>query len=227
MSLAHLCASAASKAVSFQAPYQTPDTQCFPQAWDKWWQLWLLLMSWSHRGGGWQSWALLVLPLHLCCAQRTCAQTLLNGWIELRPTLKIRLRQIMDRSYATVLGLCRLQILCGPAGLWVADSQKSTTSLWGQLLTHETAGHFPFPLQSLPTEPLSKATQLYALSWSSQGLHWKKGHHCAILWVWRKAQWFSFCESWKVFQILNCWKTSNPPHDLIFKGTDLIPRRQW
>lgn len=38
-----------------EAPYHTSATQWFPQTWDKWGQLWLLFMSWSHRIRGWHS----------------------------------------------------------------------------------------------------------------------------------------------------------------------------
>lgn len=62
------------------------------------------------------------VPASLFCTDGLCP--LFNGWIELRPPLKVWLRHTLDRCYAAVLGLCRLQILCGQAGLWVTDSQN-------------------------------------------------------------------------------------------------------
>lgn len=173
-----------------------------------------------------QSWALFVLSLHFCTAQRTCTQILHNARTELRPTLKIRLRHTLDTCYAAVLGLCRLQILCGQAGLWVADTQKSYTSLWGQLLTRETSNRLPFPLQSLPPELLSQAIHVYVLSWASQVLHWKKVTITPFSVYEERLSGFlpmkpeTHFGSWKLLQ------NQQPSHDLIFKGTDLIPRRQ-
>lgn len=64
-----------------------------------------------------------MVPASLLCTEDLCPG-LFNGWTELRPTLKIWPRGTLDRCYAAVLGLCRLQILCGQAGLWIAESQS-------------------------------------------------------------------------------------------------------
>lgn len=182
------------------APYQTPATQCFPQAWDKWWRLWLLLTSWSNRGRGWCSpW--LYSPWPCISAQH---------W-GLAPKPFIKGEQSSDRRLKYVWGTHRAlaMLLCWACagyklcvarqGFGLQIHKKSHTSLWGQLLiTHR----LPSPLQRVPPEPLSQVTRVYVRGWASQVLHWKKTRHHTILCVWRKAQWFPFYEAWNAFRIL-------------------------
>lgn len=112
--------------------------------------------------------------------------------------------------------------------LWVAG-QKSCTYAVGHLLTCETSKHPPSLLQSFPPKSSCHVLPIHILSWAPQVLPWKKGRcHTIHSLCLNKSTVALFLWSLKhISNLENCCKTSSLPCDLIFKGTELIPRRRW
>lgn len=91
-----------------------------------------------------QPWALFVLSLHLCSAQRTCAHILLNGsWIELRPTLKV------DQAYTAQV----LMLLCWACAGYTLCVAKQGLGLQIAKSPPPSSGANCWPMRLLTTLP--------------------------------------------------------------------------
>ena len=212
-----------------EAPYQTSATRCFPQAWDKWRELWWLLMSWSHIGRGWRSPGLDLSCPCISAQHRGLAPgySITGGEWSSDPHLKYISGVYWTLAVLPCLSCAGYRYCVARQGFGL-QIPKSPTPLFGDsCCPMRSLISFPLPCRAYHQSPSPRQFPSMFLAELLRFCTEKRSssHHCLCM---MKGSVVFFLWSLKHISDLKSYcKTSNPPRDLIFKGTDLIPRRQW